>query len=92
MVLFSFSIKKAIMAGSMLPQRVPIARPSSGVKPMLVSTDFPPFTAVMLAPLPRWQVIILRLSKGLPTISAALSATYLCEVPWNPYFLTPYFL
>ena len=44
----------------MLPQRVPMTRPSSGVKPMVVSMDLPPSTAVMLAPLPRWQVMIFR--------------------------------
>ena len=45
------------MAGSMSPERVPITRPSSGVKPIEVSTERPFSTAVMEAPLPRWQVI-----------------------------------
>ena len=29
------------MAGSMSPERVPMTRPSSGVRPMVVSTDLP---------------------------------------------------
>jgi hypothetical protein len=50
----------------MLPQRVPMTRPSRGVKPIEVSTDRPPATAVMLAPLPRWQVMSLSFSIGRP--------------------------
>ena len=64
--------------------RVPMGRPSSGVKPMEVSTLLPPSTAVMDEPLPRWQVMILVCSMGLPSISAACWATYLWLVPWNP--------
>ena len=41
----------------MLPDRVPINRPSSGVNPIVVSIDLPWFTAVMEPPFPRWQVI-----------------------------------
>ena len=43
--------------GSIEPLRVPIIRPSSGVKPMVVSTLFPSRTAASEAPLPRWQMI-----------------------------------
>ena len=39
--------------GSTSPERVLITSPSSGVKPMDVSTLFPSLTATMLAPLPR---------------------------------------
>ena len=46
-----------MIPGSIEPQRVPIIRPSSGVKPMVVSTHFPSRTAAMEAPLPRWQMI-----------------------------------
>ena len=35
-------------------------RPSSGVKPMVVSTLTPPWIAASEAPLPRWQVIMRR--------------------------------
>jgi acetate kinase len=54
-------------------------------KPMEVSTDFPPSMAVMLAPLPRWAVMRFVSDSGFWRIRAALSATYRCEVPWNPY-------
>jgi len=37
------------MAGSMSPLRVPITRPSSGVKPIEVSIDFPCSMAVIEA-------------------------------------------
>ena len=46
----------AIMCGitdaSNSPVRVPIMTPASGVKPIEVSTDLPPSTAVKLTPLP----------------------------------------
>ena len=45
------------MLGSTEPERVPIIMPSSGVKPMLVSTLLPFSTAVTDAPFPRWQTI-----------------------------------
>ena len=54
-------------AGSMSPERVPIIRPSSGVRPMVVSTDCPSRIAAMEAPLPRWQVIKLVWSMGSPS-------------------------
>ena len=44
----------------MSPQRVPMTSPFSGVMPMLVSMLLPRSTAVMLAPLPRWQVMSFR--------------------------------
>lgn len=47
-------------AGS--PQRVPIIRPSSGVKPIVVSMDRPPATAHMLLPAPA-QVTLTELRK-----------------------------
>src|SRR5437764_565749 len=40
--------------GSSAPQRVPIGRPSTAVKPMVVATLWPPRRAHRLAPLPRW--------------------------------------
>ena len=45
-----------IRPGSTLPLRVAMTRPSSGVKPMVVSTLRPPCTAASEAPAPRWQV------------------------------------
>ena len=55
----SWFIRNGMMAGSMSPQRVPIIRPSSGVRPMLVSMHLPSLTAEMEPPLPMWQVMIL---------------------------------
>lgn len=46
------------MPASISPDREIIMRPSSGVKPMVVSMLFPFLTAVMEAPPPRWQRII----------------------------------
>jgi hypothetical protein len=40
----------------MSPLRVPITKPSSGVRPMLVSCDAPPSTAATEAPLPKWAI------------------------------------
>ena len=42
--------------GSTLPERVAMTSPSSGVKPIVVSTDRPSRTAASDAPAPRWQV------------------------------------
>ena len=55
----SFSMMKVTAPPSMSPLRVPIMRPSSGVRPMLVSTHLPSTTAEIDAPLPMWQVMIL---------------------------------
>ncbi len=38
--------------GSILPERVPIIVPPSGVNPIEVSTDLPPLMAVIETPLP----------------------------------------
>ena len=65
----------------MSPQRVPIIRPSSGVRPMDVSMLLPPSMAVMEAPLPKWQVMIFRPAISLFKYSAARMLTYLWEVP-----------
>ena len=65
----------------MSPQRVPIINPSSGVKPMLVSTALPPAVAVTLQPLPRWQVMIFDLCISFFMEATVLRATYLCDVP-----------
>ena len=44
------------MPGSTLPERVAITSPSSGVKPIVVSTDAPSRIAHSEAPAPRWQL------------------------------------
>ena len=63
------------MEGSTEPERVPMIRPSRGVKPMVVSTDLPPSTAVIEEPLPRWQVMIYRSLMSLPISSAKRADT-----------------
>lgn len=77
-------MRNGMIAGSMLPQRVPIGTPSSGVRPIEVSMHLPPFTALRLEPLPRWQVITRVCSFGMSSFWIARPATYRCEVPWNP--------
>ena len=42
-----------MMPGSIEPLRVPIGTPSNGVKPIVVSMDFPAMDAVIEEPLPR---------------------------------------
>ena len=78
-----------IIDESMSPLLVPIMIPEFGVKPREVSIDLPFRTADTEPPLPMWQVIIF--VSSLPRISFILIETYLWLVPWNPYFLTPYF-
>ena len=69
----------------MLPDRVAITRPSSGVKPIVVSTDRPPAMAASDAPAPRWQVTMRSSSTGRPTMAAARRDAYACDRPWKPY-------
>ncbi len=57
-VKFSFCIKYVTTAASTSPARVPITRPSKGVKPIVVSMDLPFLTAHTEPPLPKWQVIV----------------------------------
>ena len=44
--------------GSTLPDRVAITSPSSGVKPIVVSTERPPGSRTATRPAPRWQLTI----------------------------------
>ena len=63
--------------GSTLPERVAMTSPSSGVKPIVVSTERPSRTAASEAPAPRWQV----------TTRAArrpARAAHACDSPWKP--------
>ena len=64
-----------ITPASRSPQRVPIGRPTSGVKPMDVSTHLPPSIAQMELPLPMWQEMSLSSSMGLPMSSAQRADT-----------------
>ena len=60
---------RARRPGSTVPERVAMTRPSSGVKPMVVSTLRPSSTAASEAPAPRWQVMIRRPASGRPSSS-----------------------
>ena len=51
--MFSFSEITSTMLGSISPERVPIATPANGVRPILVSIDLPFSTAHILAPFPK---------------------------------------
>ena len=51
------SIRCSTTPGSSWPGRVPIGRPSSAVKPIVLSTLRPPSSAHIEAPLPRWATI-----------------------------------
>ena len=81
----SIAITQGSTAGSMSPQRVPMSSPSSGVKPIDVSTERPRSMAATEQPLPRWQVTSLDLlERPAEQACAARMATKRCEVPWKP--------
>ena len=61
------------MLGSTAPLRVAITRPSSGVKPIDVSTQTPSRTADAEQPAPRWQTITRNPCGSRPSILAARS-------------------
>src|SRR5215831_7295366 len=73
--------RKTSAPGSTEPERVAIGTPSSGLKPIVVSTERPFRTAVTEQPPPRWHA----------TIRAASSCdtTHCTAIPWNPYRRTP---
>ena len=78
------SSSQSTSPGSTEPERVAITSPSSGVKPIVVSTETPPATAASEAPAPRWHVTIRSSSTGRPASSAARAEAYACESPWKP--------
>src|SRR5699024_11349439 len=65
------SCRWKMIAGSISPERVPMTRPSSGVRPIEVSTHLPLRIAETEPPLPRWQVMMFSSSTGLFSIFAA---------------------
>jgi hypothetical protein len=69
------SIRWIITAGSMLPERLGMIRPSVGVMPMVVSTERPWSMAHIEAPMPRWQETISSSPSGRFRTSAAFSET-----------------
>ena len=78
------SSSQRMSPGSTEPERVAITRPSSGVKPIVVSTERPPRTAASDAPAPRWHVTMRNSSCTRPASSAARRDAYACERPWKP--------
>ena len=90
-VRFSWLQRYSIIAGSRSPERVPIIRPSSGVRPIDVSTHLPPIEAEIEAPLPRWHTITLAVLGSRSANLIVSLETKLWLVPWKPYLLTPYF-
>ena len=69
--------------GSTLPERVAITRPSSGVKPIVVSTR----AAVAHRGQRRARAEVAGDEphrRGRPASSAARRAAYACESPWKP--------
>ena len=89
---FSASMIARTAAGSMLPQRVPMMRPASGVRPIVVSMTSPWRIAARELPLPRWHVTRLTLESGFFRNFAAACVMNLCDVPWKPYLRIPIFL
>ena len=71
-------------AGSTSPERVPISTPSSGVRPMEVSTTLPPTIALREEPLPKWQMMNLQSSGFLPRNFGVSPAMKRWLVPWKP--------
>ena len=63
-----------MIAGSMSPLLVPMTRPSSGVRPMDVSTHTPFLTAHADAPFPIWSMITFVSLFSFPRRTAALFA------------------
>ena len=53
-----WSIRYRITPGSSAPQRVPIGKPSTAVKPIVLATLRPAASAHMLAPLPRCSTTV----------------------------------
>jgi hypothetical protein len=68
--------------GSTVPDLVAMTSPSSGVKPMVVSTHLPLLTAASDDPAPRWQVTTrCRSAFKSARIAPARRAAYACESP-----------
>jgi len=64
----SLPARNSSTEGSTSPDRVPMRSPSSGVKPIDVSTERPPRIAQAEQPLPRWSVITFTASRSMPRI------------------------
>ena len=69
--------------GSIWPGRVPMGRPSSAVKPIVLSTLRPACMAQSDAPLPRWAAIT-RPAAASGATSGKTEAMYSYDSPWKP--------
>ena len=67
--------RKVRTPASTSPARVPMTRPSRGVRPIVVSTDSPWRTQHIDAPLPRWRRIAFTDATGLPRARATSLST-----------------
>ena len=63
--------------------RVPIGRPSTAVKPMVLATLLPPSIAHMLAPLPRCSTTV-RPAAAVASYCGSTEAMYSYDRPWKP--------
>ncbi len=61
-----------------------MGRPSSGEKPMEVSTDRPLSTAQAEQPAPSWSVTAVTSRALRPSTSASDSIKDACAMPWKP--------
>jgi hypothetical protein len=77
---------KSTAKASRSPWRVAFSSPDCGENPMVVSMDVPRSIAHIDELPPMWQLIR---RAWRPSSSAQRSATYWCDAPWNPYFITP---
>ena len=71
-------------AGIIEPGLVPMQSPSRAVKPNVLSTLLPFFSAQRLAPLPRWAMMTRPFAIS-GAIFGSVLAMYSQEMPWNPY-------
>ena len=69
-------IRNSVQYFATLPDRVPIAIPEFGVKPIVVSTLLPASMAASEQPFPRWQLMVFSEEISRPSICAARCAQY----------------
>ena len=77
-------------AGSTEPERVAIGTPSSGVKPIVVSTERPSRDGRDRAAAAEVAHDEAQLAAGRPSSAAARSTDHATERPWKPYRRTPH--
>ena len=68
----------------MSPVRVPMTRPEAGVKPIVVSTGRPPWTAARLDPAPRCASTTRPRAAAAPATRSSSPIRKAYDSPWNP--------